>query len=70
MQIPRSDSSLVRLLGYLIAGFAALNFVEYYLWKIKCSAPVGMGIVLGSGAIAICGGVTLVVGPQGSRCDG
>jgi hypothetical protein len=61
MQIPRSGSSLVRLLGYLVAGFAALNFVQYYIWKIKYSAPADMGIVLGSGAIAICGGVTLVV---------
>jgi hypothetical protein len=42
-------------------GVAALNFVQYFMWKIKYSAPADMGIVTGSAAIAICGAVTLVV---------
>lgn len=61
MQIPRSGSSLLRLYGYVVVGFAAVSFVQYFIWKISHSAPPDMGIVTGSAAIAICGAVTLLV---------
>jgi hypothetical protein len=61
VKIPRSGSSLVRIFGWIVVGVGVLNFVQYYMWKIKYSALPDMGIVTGSAAIMICGAVTLLV---------